>query len=276
MVTIQNRPAAMANLREGSSGPGVLRLQTSLRAAGFSPGALDGSFGAATLAALLSFQKSENLYPDGIAGAETLAALRFAPALLPKPSGMPPLTLADAVRMFPGAPEDNVAAHLPIVLNALQAAGLTPAPIVLAALATIRAETAGFAPISEGISPFNTSPGGAPFDLYDHRRDLGNRGPTDGARYRGRGFVQLTGRDSYMHYGKLVGVPDLADAPDRANDPAIAAALLAAFLNAVRVPLRQALEADELATARRLVNGGTNGLDNFVDAYRTGQALLAA
>ena len=42
------------------------------------------------------------------------------------------------------------------------------------ALATIKAESAGFAPISEGKSKWNTSQGGEPFDLYDFRTDIGN------------------------------------------------------------------------------------------------------
>jgi peptidoglycan L-alanyl-D-glutamate endopeptidase CwlK len=266
---------AMDILREGDTGSDVTRLQTLLRASGFPPGAADGAFGPATRTALLAFQNSENLLADGVAGPETLAALGVARDSLPPTPGMPPVTVAIAARMMPGAPEANIVSHLPVVMQALGAAGLTAAPVVLAALATIRAETAGFAPIEEYVSRFNTSPGGRPFDLYDNRRDLGNRGPTDGADYKGRGFVQLTGRNNYLHFGKLVGVPDLADTPDKANDPVIAAALLAAFVNAVRVPLRQALAADDLATARRLVNGGTNGLDAFVAAYRTGQSLLA-
>jgi len=262
-------------LREGDAGPDVVELQTRLQAAGFPPGALDGAFGPGTHAALLAFQESASLLPDGIAGPQTLAALGVVQAALPPLTGMPPITVAMAARMFPGAPEANIANHLPIVLNALQAAGLTATPVVLAALGTIRAETAGFAPVGEYVSRFNTSSGGNPFDLYDYRKDLGNRGPTDGADYRGRGFVQLTGRDNYVRFGRRVGVPDLADNPDKANDPVIAAALLAAFVNAVLIPLRRALAADDLAAARRLVNGGTHGLAAFIDAYRTGQMLLA-
>ena len=44
---------------------------------------------------------------------------------------------------------------------------------------------------------------GAPFALYDDR--LGNQ-PGDGARFKGRGFVQLTGRYNYAKYGPVVGV----------------------------------------------------------------------
>jgi hypothetical protein len=49
--------------------------------------------------------------------------------------------------MFPGAKEENIASNLPVVMKALEAASLTAAPVVLAALATIRAETAGFVPL---------------------------------------------------------------------------------------------------------------------------------
>lgn len=52
--------------------------------------------------------------------------------------------------------------------------------MVLMALATIRAETEGFEPISEYKSEYNTSPSGHPFDLYDNRQDLGNTGKLDG------------------------------------------------------------------------------------------------
>jgi len=143
-------------------------------------------------------------------------------------------------------------------------------------LATIRAETEGFLPIAEGISRFNTSPGGHPFDLYDNRRDLGNLGPPDGASFKGRGYVQLTGRVNYAKFGPLVNVANLVDVPDQGTDPDIAARILAAFIASRRVRIAQALLNGDLATARRLVNGGSNGLDRFSEAYNIGNRLLAA
>jgi peptidoglycan L-alanyl-D-glutamate endopeptidase CwlK len=162
---------------------------------------------------------------------------------------------------------------LPFVLKALEEAKLIYPEIVLVALATIRAETEGFVAISEGISRFNTSPSGDPFDLYDNRSDIGNRGHPDGPRFKGRGFVQLTGRTNYERYGKQIGVDLIAD-PDKANDPEIAARLLAAFIGSKEAQIMDAVLQDDLRTARRLVNGGSNGLDRFVDAYRIGQRLL--
>jgi peptidoglycan L-alanyl-D-glutamate endopeptidase CwlK len=175
--------------------------------------------------------------------------------------------------MCPGALTANITSNLPLVMNALLAAKITPPLLVLASIATIRAETAGFAPLDEGISQFNTSPGGHPFDLYDNRSDLGNLGAPDGASFKGRGFVQLTGRANYTRIGGQIGV-DLVGTPNLANDPATSAAILATFIANNRVVISNALAANNLGAARAAVNGGHNGLSNFVDAYNTGRAAL--
>lgn len=266
----------MDPLQEGASGDQVVALQTKLKERGFSPGLIDGSFGPGTLAAVLAFQKSQGLLADGVVGQVTATALAFDPSDVPPPSPMPNVTLNIVAKMFPFTPLDNINRNLPHILAALQAAGLTTRPIVLAALATIRAETEGFLPIAEGISRYNTSPGGHPFDLYDNRRDLGNQGPPDGASFKGRGYVQLTGRVNYAKFGPLVNVANLVNAPDQATDPDVAARILAAFISSRRVQIAQALLNGDLATARRMVNGGSNGLDRFSDAYNIGNRLLAA
>jgi peptidoglycan L-alanyl-D-glutamate endopeptidase CwlK len=251
----------------GMDGSLVVAIQDALAREGFPPGAADGHFGPATEAAVIAFQKSQGLLDDGMVGPRTAAALGL--AIPPGGDAVPEIDLDLARRMFPNTPTPPLARHLPLVMDALRAAGLTASPMVLAALATIRAETEGFVPLDEGISRYNTSPGGHAFDLYDHRRDLGNEGEPDGARFKGRGFVQLTGRRNYARLGAKLGV-DLLEVPEQANDPAIAARLLAAFLADVEVPLRRALLDGRLATARRLVNGGTNGIARFADAYITG------
>jgi peptidoglycan L-alanyl-D-glutamate endopeptidase CwlK len=147
--------------------------------------------------------------------------------------------------------------------------------MVLMALGTIRAETARFEPISEKPSKYNTSPGGPhPFDLYDHRATLGNLGPPDGARYKGRGFIQLTGRANYLVYGERLGQP-LEESPELANVPRIAAQILAAFLADKRSAAKYAIFGRDLATARKLVNGGSHGMERFETAFVTGEGLLA-
>jgi peptidoglycan L-alanyl-D-glutamate endopeptidase CwlK len=145
--------------------------------------------------------------------------------------------------------------------------------MLLIALATVRAETESFEPVSEAESHFNTSPGGLAFDLYDHRAALGNQGPPDGANFRGRGFIQLTGRANYAQFGAQIAQPLVAN-PALANDPAIAAALLARFLLNRQSAIRRAIAANDLAQARRLVNGGSNGLDRFSATFKLGVRLL--
>jgi peptidoglycan L-alanyl-D-glutamate endopeptidase CwlK len=179
--------------------------------------------------------------------------------------------------MFPQTPIGNINTTLPFVLNALRDADLGDKPMVLMALGTIRVETGSFEPISEGRSRFNTSPNGHPFDLYDDRRDLGNRGAPDGNSFKGRGFVQLTGRANYTTFSAKLGMgTDLIDHPDKANDPTIASQLLALFLKDKEQRIRDALDGNDLAAARKLVNGGSHGLNDFSDAYHIGERVLPA
>lgn len=268
----------MAVLKEGSSGPEVEKLQQQLKAKGFDPGLIDGQFGPGTEAAVMAFQKSEGLAADGIAGAGTLTALGLASAHAPE---APPEDVTDKVttnmasKMCPGAPVGNIKEHLPKVLQALKERGLGDRNMVLMAIGTIRAETGRFEPLSEFKSRFNTSPNGHAFDLYDNRRDLGNRGKPDGSAFKGRGFVQLTGRANYQKFSEQLGLgKGLVENPELANDPKIAADLLALFIKSKEAAIRDALNDGDLARARKLVNGGSHGLAEFIESYRIGSAIL--
>lgn len=260
----------MTTLSPGANGPEVRRLQKRLAELSYPPGQIDGYYGPATEAAVLAYQKSHDLLADGIAGPRTLHALELAgAAALPNATGE--FTVDKVCTMFPNTPRKNIAENLPHVLTGLVNADLQDRPMVLVALATIRAETEAFVPIDEGISRYNTSPGGQPFDLYDRRTDIGNSQPGDGAKYKGRGYVQLTGKANYQRYGKLIGRgSELLEKPELANDQDIAAALLAAFLKDHERRIKEALLTGDLRGARRAVNGGVHGLERFEDCWRRG------
>ena len=87
------QPVHCPVLRQGSTGPAVVQLQTLLLAAGFSPGAIDGIFGPKTEAAVLAFQRSRNLVQDGIVGPQTWAALGANCITPPPPPPQPCPTL---------------------------------------------------------------------------------------------------------------------------------------------------------------------------------------
>ena len=282
----------MPLLKRGSSGPDVLTLQSALKQLGFDPRGLDGRFGPGCEAAVKAFQQSKGLTPDGIVGPRTMAALQINAAVAgPDVSGTTTgaavpgattsstdcqVTVAQCAKMFPGVPAKNIETNLPFILDAMRAVGLGDKNMVLMALATIRAETGNFTPLSEFKSKFNTAPGGAPFGLYDNRRDLGNQGPPDGASFKGRGYIQLTGRANYKEHGAAIGMGNqLVTNPDLANKPDIAAKLLASFLKSKEARIRSALKQNDLKTARKLVNGGSHGLDSFTQAFNIGKSVIS-
>ncbi len=86
-------------------------------------------------------------------------------------------------------------------------------------LGTAQHESSGFAKMRELYD-------GDPYtyfqDKYGGRTDLGNTQPGDGAKYFGRGFVQITGRANYTKFAKILGI-DLVNEPDLAIHPATAA-----------------------------------------------------
>jgi hypothetical protein len=232
--------------------------------------------GAADGHVLASFLAEITRTDAGGALAPMPARAGAAPAAAPPAADLLARVTADAVKkMFPATPLKNVKANLPFVLEGLRAVGLTDREMLLVALGTIRAETEGFVPIDEFRSRFNTRI--TPFDLYDAGtpigKRLGNTVPGDGPRFKGRGYVQLTGRFNYNAIGRSIGV-DLVGNPQLANDPTTAGRILAQFLFDHRKCVRDALAAGSLKKARRCVNGGSHGLDRFTDAFRKGEAAL--
>lgn len=242
--------------------------------AGLFEGAIDGAFGPATQKAVSAFESSRGLPPTGTLTAESAGLLGWKKAERVA-SKIPEITHDGVIRLFSLAAKPHIAVNLPHVLNALVDVAMGDRQMIAMALATVRVETSLFLPISELPSALNTSLGGKLFDLYDARAGLGNLGAPDGSRFRGRGFIQLTGRANYQHFSRTLNLGNkLVENPYLLHDSAIAARILAAFLKDKESRIRQALSADQLAEARRSVNGGINGLAEFVAAYRLAMDLL--
>jgi putative chitinase len=136
-------------------------------------------------------------------------------------------------------------------------------------LATAFLETAGtMQPIKEY--------GGAAYYLrmYDIKgarpqkaRELGNLSPGDGAKFAGRGYVQLTGRANYAKAEAAIGVPLTAD-PDLAMVPAHAAKIMVRGMvegwftgKTFRHYLPAEASLEQFTNARRIINGQDRAAD---------------
>lgn len=100
---------------------------------------------------------------------------------------------------------------------------------------------------------------------YEGRKDLGNTQPGDGKRYKGRGWIQLTGRANYAAAGKALGLP-LEARPDLADDPGVACMVSAWYWNSRGLTARAI--ANDFASVTLRINGGYNGWADRVRIYR--------
>jgi len=97
---------------------------------------------------------------------------------------------------------------------------------------------------------------------YEGRKDLGNTRKGDGARFKGRGLIQITGRANYTVYGTARNANFVdGDAPFRiAKEPALAVDAAVWFWQTHK--LNDLADKDDVLAITRRVNGGTNGLDD--------------
>lgn len=86
---------------------------------------------------------------------------------------------------------------------------------------------------------------------------LGNIHPGDGWKYRGRGPMQITGRNNYRQFFRAVGLPDDSD-PDLLLQPALGARSAAEYWS--RTGCNELADAGEFVKCVAKVNGGTTGL----------------
>ncbi len=221
---------------------------------------VDGQFGHGTEQAVKQWQavhdkrgksvpRGTGLEVDGVVGEITWGAL-FAEDVTDK-GWLAPQEIARAV----GAKTPDVSANWPLVDKALGKAGMSDDATRIAAVATIVTEVGTrFEPIHEHGSPAYFT------RMYEGRRDLGNTEPGDGARYHGRGYIQLTGRANYRRYGQVLGVP-LESRPDLALDSDVAARVLAEYFKARDIG--SSARRGDWRAVRKKVNGGFNGWSTF-------------
>jgi putative chitinase len=238
----------------GSRGVEVVNLQRGLIALGYDVGSTkdDGIIGKYTSAAISKFQTDNKLAPSGIATPETVEKvneiLRASPEKLNKLERAKPEEFKGKITT--SALGDKASREL--LTKEAQSQGLKDKELA-AFLAQCSTESGGFRYMSEIWGPT------AAQTRYEGRRDLGNTQPGDGYRYRGRGYIQLTGRSNYREASKALGLP-LEEKPELVEKPDIAATTAVYFWKTNVQP--RISNFDDTKAITRIINGGYNGLDD--------------
>ena len=88
---------------------------------------------------------------------------------------------------------------------------------------------------------------------------MGNTEPGDGWKYHGRGLIQLTGKDNYVHFNRDTGVDCVAN-PDLLCLPEYAALSAGWFWSTHN--LNTLADTSQIEAITKKINGGTIGLDD--------------
>ena len=146
-------------------------------------------------------------------------------------------------------------AMLPALNSAMRGADITTALRTTHFLAQLAHESIELTVWEE--RPWVSKDGRRYPDCYEGRADLGNIEPGDGARYHGRGPLQLTGRSNYRHYGQVLGLP-LETHPELALALDVGFRVAAAYWGEHH--LNELADLDDIEGITRRINGGVNGL----------------
>jgi putative chitinase len=101
---------------------------------------------------------------------------------------------------------------------------------------------------------------------------MGNTEDGDGAKYIGRGLIQLTGKDNYKAFGEAIG-EDLVSNPQLVEEPRYAALSAGWFWN--KRGLNALADAMDITTLTIRINGGKIGIDDRIAKINKALDVLA-
>lgn len=276
-------------LKIGSEGEDVKKLQTVLGLKA------DGKFGPGTQAALKSWQEKNGLDADGIAGQKTLEKMGVSPAIsVPTP--------APVVQESNGGQELNISAlkgHIPDAVLAqipdtAAKFNITTNLRLAHFLAQCGHESAGFKAVSENLNysadglkkifpkyfpgSLNESYAKKPEKIgarvYGGRMGNGDETTGEGYKFRGRGYIQLTGKSNYTKFGQFIG-EDLLSNPDLvATKYPLASAAFFFDSNGLWTICDRGATDDVVTSVTKRVNGGTIGLPDRIKHFKEYYNLL--
>lgn len=112
-------------------------------------------------------------------------------------------------------------------------------------------------PTVASARPFERNPERLANRVYADRMGNGPESSGDGFRFRGRGYIQITGRDGYRNVGRIAGI-DLESQPERAMAPEDALLVACAFWR--WKDLNELCDTGDIEKVTRRINGGLVGI----------------
>jgi putative chitinase len=279
-------------LQRGDNNAEVKQLQAKL---GLEP---VGNFGPKTEDAVKAFQTKNGLTADGKVGPTTWAKIMGTPATsTPAPVAAPAASISNSGNLKLA----NLKGHIPDAVIAMipdtAAKFGINTPLRLAHfLAQCGHESGGFRATQENLNysakglmgifrkyfptealanAYARQPAKIAAKVYGNRMGNGNEASGEGYKFRGRGYIQLTGKENYTAFGKSIG-EDMTANPDKVAGPY--ALLSAAWFFSKNGLHRMADEGASDAVVTKItkrVNGGTIGLPDRIKHFKEYYKLLA-
>jgi putative chitinase len=294
----------MPILQRGSSGPDVQAVQQRLSDLGFDPNGIDGNFGPGTEQAVRAFQQAKGLSVDGKVGPNTLAALNSGDLAADSTAGIPgsdgstsdstssstpAVTPADAPNLnlagLAGKVPQGVIDQIP---QAAKDFAITSNLRLAHFLAQCALESMNFTAVVENLSysaqrllqvfpkyfknvdvnAYARNPQKIGSRVYANRMGNGDEASGDGYKYRGRGYIQLTGKNNYQAFSGFIGEDCVANPDLVATTYPLASAAFFFNSNNIWQVCDQGSSDAVVTSVTKRVNGGTHGLAERLQNFK--------
>jgi putative chitinase len=265
-------------LKIGSKGEDVKKLQSKL---GLSS---DGVFGNGTDLAVKKWQSENGLTPDGIVGDATWNKM-FGPTVAATLSNVVPVVGEIKLEKLKGHIPDAVLSQIPDVISKFNC----NTPLRLAHfLAQCGHESGNFKAVSENLNysadglkkifgkyfpgdlsnSYAKNPEKIASRVYGSRMGNGDESTKDGFKFRGRGYIQLTGKDNYTKFTKFIGEDCIGNPDLVATKYPLASAAFFFDSNKLWAICDKGSDDATVTAVTKRVNGGTIGLSDRIKHFK--------
>jgi putative chitinase len=273
-------------LKKGSKGDDVKKLQAKLGLAA------DGIFGAGTEAKVKEWQATNGLGADGIVGDGTWSKMF---------GGEAPAVIKEDVVIAKAGPLniDKLKGHIPdaVIAQIPETAAkfnITNNLRLAHFLSQCGHESGGFKAVSENLNysadglkkifpkyfpgnlaeSYARNPEKIASKVYGGRMGNGDETTKEGFKFRGRGYIQLTGKANYTNFAKFIGEDTVANPDLVATKYPLASAAFFFDSNKLWAICDKGADDATVTAVTKRVNGGTIGLPDRIKHFKEYYNLL--